>query len=256
MDHSSVPHQGSPWDVYTDRAALYAQHRLDYAPQLVAEVAERVGLKHEHAVADMGAGPGKLAQHLLDRVGRVYCVEPNAAMLAEAQARFGSHPSFVGVPRRAEATGLEDDSVHLITAGMSLDWFDPPRAFQEFQRITHPSGWLAIFRYQIDRSFLQRLASSLEGVSMPPEVVKPGTNDPAAYLAPGYITLQCHCSCDESWERFVGGTLSTASAPAADSPEYHDFCPAHRRAFLALSVDGKVRLDFTCTAAVGRLRRS
>lgn len=177
-------------------------------------------------------------------------------MMAEAEVRLGSHSSFVGIPGRAEATGLADGSVSLIVSGMALDWFDPSVTLPEFRRVSRPPGWLAVFRYQIDRAFLQRLSRGLGEYSMPPKIRKPGTSDPSAYLSPGYITLTQKCSCEESWERFVGGTLSTASAPAADSPEFGEYCQAHRRAFLELSEDGEVHLDYTCTATIGQLRRA
>jgi SAM-dependent methyltransferase len=321
------PHPNPPWDVYTDRAALYAQFRLEYAPELVAEVAKITGLKPHHAVADMGSGTGKLAKHFLDRAARVYCVEPNQAMLAEARARLGVHPAFTAVPARAEASGLPDGSVHLITAGMSLDWFEPEAALVEFRRIacqqsscsrdsTDAStdtgdcsrkdrshnytgiaggsrtgvaagsqtglpaggctslpassctgltgdsctglqiGWLAIFRYHIDRSFYQQLSSYLSSIPMPSKITRPGINDPSAYLAPGYLTLEYQCTCEETWEQFIGGALSMASAPSVGSPEYDAFCSAHRRAFLDLSIDGRICFEYTCTAAVGHLRQS
>lgn len=53
----------------------------------------------------------------------------------------------------------------------------------------------------------------------------------------------------------IGGALSAASAPTAGSPEYDAFCEAHRRAFLELSVNGKVRVDCKCTATIGQLRQ-
>jgi ubiquinone/menaquinone biosynthesis C-methylase UbiE len=122
--------QDTPWHVYTDKAALYAQFRWDYAPELVAKVAAYTELEPYHAVADIGAGTGILTQHFLDRAKRVYCIEPNAAMLHEAESRLSSHPAFVSIRGRAEATGLPDNSVRLIVAGMALDWFQPEKALR------------------------------------------------------------------------------------------------------------------------------
>jgi ubiquinone/menaquinone biosynthesis C-methylase UbiE len=253
LGSSSMAPQNGPWEAYTDRASLYAQFRLDYPPELVAEVAAFTGLSSEHAMADIGTGTGKLTQHFLDRVGRVYCVEPNAAMLREAESRLGGHEGFIAVPGRAEATGLATGSVHLIVAGMALDWFDPRTSLPEFQRILSPAGWFAAFQYRLGKSFLQGLASHLGEIPKSRQVAKPGSNDPTVYLAPGYSILERSCSCDETWEQFLGGALSAAGAPAVGHPDYEGFCAAHRRAFLALSVNGTVRVDYTCTAMVGRL---
>lgn len=255
MDRGASSQHACPWDVYTDRAALFAQYRFDYPSELVDRTAKLVGLKPDDAVADIGAGTGKLTQHFLDRVSQVFCVEPNAAMMVEAKARLGGRPAFVAVPGRAEATGLADGSVSLIVSGMALDWFDPSAALTEFRRISRRPGWLAVFRYRIEEALFDRLGRTLGKCSASAKVIKPGTADPSAYLAPGYVTLTRHCSCEESWEQFIGGALSAASAPSVGSPEYEEFCEAHRRAFLELSVSGRVRVDYKCTAAIGQLRQ-
>lgn len=256
LDRSASSRHACPWDVYTDRAALFAQYRFDYPSELVDRTVEYVRLKPDDAIADIGAGTGKLAQHFLDRVRQVFCVEPNTAMMAEAKARLGGHPAFVAVPCRAEATGLADGSVGLIVSGMALDWFDPCAALTEFRRISRRPGWLAVFRYRIEEALFDRLGRTLGKCSASAKVIKPGTADPSAYLAPGYVTFTQHCSCEESWEQFIGGALSAASAPSVGSPGYDEFCTAHRRTFLELSVDGKLRIDYECTAAIGQLRQS
>lgn len=253
MSSSSLSPQDAPWNVYSDRASLYAKFRLDYAPELVATVAACTGLERDHAVADIGAGTGILTQHFLDRAKLVYCVEPNAAMLREAEVRLSSHPAFVRVCGSAEATGLPDRSVHLIIAGMALDWFQPETALLEFRRILSPSGWLATFQYRVDEPLMREMASYLKDLPKPPKTIRPGTNDPDRYLASGYFTVEHKCSCEETFEQFIGGVSATGGAPSVGSPEYKGFYSAHRRAFLALSVNGKLRLDYTCIATVGRL---
>jgi ubiquinone/menaquinone biosynthesis C-methylase UbiE len=247
--------QDMPWHVYTDKAGLYARFRWDYAPELVAKVASRTGLTPDHAVADIGAGTGILTQHFLDRAKRVYCVEPNVAMLREADSRLSSHPAFVSVRGRAEATGLPDNSVHLIVAGMAFDWFQPEEALREFQRILSPVGWLAVFRYKVDGPLLRKMSGYLWELPQPPRSIRPGTNDPDRYMTVGYLTEECKCSCEETFEQYIGGVSATEGAPSLGSPEYNESYAAHRRAFLALSVDGKLRMEYTCVATVGRLRQ-
>ena len=255
MSSCSLSPQDAPWNVYSYRASLYARFRLDYAPELVAKVATCTGLERDHAVADIGAGTGILTRHFLDRAKLVYCVEPNAAMLHEAEIRLSSHPVFMSVCGSAEATGLPDRSVHLIVAGMALDWFQPEMALLEFHRILSPSGWLATFRYRVDEPLLREMSSYLKGLPKPPKTIRPGTNDPDRYLASGYSKVEHKCSCEETFEQFMGGASATEGAPSVGSPEYKGFYSAHRRAFLALSVNGKLRTDYTCIATVGRLRK-
>ena len=71
----------------------------------------------------------------------------------------------------------------------------------------------------------------------------------------GYLTQECKCCCQETFDQFIGGVSATEGAPSLGSPEYNESYAAHRRAFLALSVDGKLRMEYTCVATVGRLRQ-
>ncbi len=72
----------------------------------------------------------------LDVVG----IDPNEDMLAEARGAGGPARYRRG---EAEATGLDDASVALVTVAQAFHWFDADRALAEFHRILEPDGRVA-----------------------------------------------------------------------------------------------------------------
>lgn len=92
-------------------------------------------------VADVGAGDGTLARHLV-RPGRtVLAVEPDAA------ARPGPEPGLVPVAARAEALPLGDAGVDALTLVMVLHQVDPPAALAEVRRVVRSGGVVVVVGY-------------------------------------------------------------------------------------------------------------
>jgi SAM-dependent methyltransferase len=71
---------------------------------------------------------------------RVIAVEPNAAMRSEAEP----HALVEFRERTAEATGLDAESVDLVTCGQAFHWFEPLGALSEFARVLRPGGRVAL----------------------------------------------------------------------------------------------------------------
>jgi ubiquinone/menaquinone biosynthesis C-methylase UbiE len=77
-------------------------------------------------------------------------IEPNRAMREAAERSLSafSHPSgrddFVSVSGRAEATGLENESVDLVFVAQAFHWFDRSACRREFVRILRPHGFVAL----------------------------------------------------------------------------------------------------------------
>lgn len=66
------------WD-YSDRATTYGK-RADYSADALRTVLTAIGATPETAVADIGAGTGKLSVPLACSGLKVHAVEPNDAM--------------------------------------------------------------------------------------------------------------------------------------------------------------------------------
>lgn len=95
-------------------------------------------------MADVGSGTGIFTRLLLAAGAKVYAVEPNDAMRQAAEAEFRASANFISVKGSAEATGLKDHSVSLLTCAQAFHWFDPAGARREFSRILAPGGWCAV----------------------------------------------------------------------------------------------------------------
>lgn len=93
------------------------------------------------AVADVGAGTGKLTQDLENLGLRGFAVEPNDAMRAEGIKLFEGRDSFQWSKGTAEITGLPDNSVDWLLMGSSFHWADAPVALEEFHRVLRPGGF-------------------------------------------------------------------------------------------------------------------
>jgi SAM-dependent methyltransferase len=123
---------------FHDRAKDYARYRPGYPADAVDALLQ--GLPRECTVADVGAGTGILSRLLAARGAYVLAVEPNAAMRAAATP----HPDVQWSDGTAEATGLSNASVDLVTVAQAFHWVDVPPTVREFARILRPHGRLAI----------------------------------------------------------------------------------------------------------------
>lgn len=93
------------------------------------------------AVADVGAGTGKLTENLEALGLHGYAVEPNDAMRAEGVKLFAGRDTFTWSKGTAEVTGLPDNSVDWLLMGSSFHWADAPVALEEFHRVLRPGGF-------------------------------------------------------------------------------------------------------------------
>jgi SAM-dependent methyltransferase len=125
---------------FSDRAEDYVRYRPTYPAAAIDAIVDGLGPPSTLVAADIGAGTGISARLLADRGVSVIAVEPGDAM-RRAAAR---HPGVSWVGGRAEATGLQSDSIDLVVCAQSFHWFRAPEALIEFARILEPGGRLAI----------------------------------------------------------------------------------------------------------------
>lgn len=128
-------------DHFSAQAALYASSRPDYPEALYAFLA---GLTPAHQLAlDCGTGNGQCALRLTEHFDQVIGADGSAEQISHAQA----HPRLEYKVATAENTGLQDQSVDLLTAATAVHWFDLPRFFEEARRVLKPGGILATWTY-------------------------------------------------------------------------------------------------------------
>jgi SAM-dependent methyltransferase len=126
---------------FTGLAGDYAKFRPGYAPQVATAILGFLGREvAEVDAADVGAGTGIWTRILAARGLRsVVAVEPNDDM--RGRGIETSHGTSVTWSKgSAEATGLADGSVDLLTMASSFHWADFDRACEEFHRVLRPGG--------------------------------------------------------------------------------------------------------------------
>ncbi len=128
------------WD-YTEHASHYDK-RADYSLDAIENLLKTIGCTTSTAVADIGAGTGKLTKELLAHGLKVRSIEPNEAMRTIGiQNTNGKGAIWSG--GTGEATGLRANSVYAVFFGSSFNVVDQSAALSEACRILVPKGWFA-----------------------------------------------------------------------------------------------------------------
>lgn len=125
-----------PIDRFSDLADAYAQARPAY-PTAIIDWCLALSPTLPRTIVDLGCGTG-ISTQLFARPGtQVIGIEPNAGMLAKAQATTG----VTFRQGTSTATALPDASADLIIAATAFHWFELPDTFREIARIATPDAW-------------------------------------------------------------------------------------------------------------------
>jgi SAM-dependent methyltransferase len=130
---------------FATTVARYEAFRPPYPPQFSRNAAERLGLSKQHALIDLGTGPGLLALGFAPYVGRITGVDPEPAMLAAARiaAERAAQP-FTLIEGRAEDLTDDIGSFDLVTIGRALHWMDRDATLARLERLVVPEGAIAV----------------------------------------------------------------------------------------------------------------
>jgi SAM-dependent methyltransferase len=157
-------------DHFSQLAAAYSAYRPEYPPELFEFVA---GVASWHRLAwDCGTGNGQAARALADYFTHVVATDASAEQIAHAQP----HENVDYRVSPAEASGLPDRSVDLVTVAQALHWFDHDAFYAEVRRVLRPGGAIVAWGYQdcyvddpaID-AVIQQLNRDVVGSYWPPE---------------------------------------------------------------------------------------
>ena len=128
-------------DHFSSASDRYAAYRPDYPAPLFAWLASRCA---EHDTAwDCATGSGQAAQGLAPHFRQVVATDASAEQIRHAEP----HPAIDYRVAPAEAGGLADHSVDLVTVAQAAHWFDLPRFYAEVARVLKPAGVLALWGY-------------------------------------------------------------------------------------------------------------
>src|SRR6185312_4644820 len=130
---------------FATTAALYEQFRPPYSPEFFRAVVERLRLGKQHALIDLGTGPGLLALGFAPYVARITGVDPEPKMLDAARAAaVRQRQTLTLIEGRAEDLGSEIGRFDLVTIGRALHWMDEAALGPLFQRLVTADGVVAV----------------------------------------------------------------------------------------------------------------
>jgi SAM-dependent methyltransferase len=156
-------------DHFSGHAASYAAARPGYPAALLDYV---VGLQPGRELAwDCATGNGQAALGLAAAFQKVVATDASAQQLENAVP----HPHVEYRLAPAEASGLPDRSVDLLTVAQAVHWFDFDRFYAEARRVLRPGGVIALWTYNLLNgppeisTPVAHLAKDVVGSYWPPE---------------------------------------------------------------------------------------
>ena len=163
-----MPRGPSFKDHFSAQSADYARHRPRYPDKLFAYLADLTG---NRLAWDCATGNGQAAIALARHFEHVVATDASAAQIDSAIP----HPAVSYRVAAAESSGLEDNTVDLVTVGQALHWFDRPRFFAEASRALVAGGVVAAWCYELCTvspacdAAVERLYSGIVGPFWPQE---------------------------------------------------------------------------------------
>lgn len=242
--------------LYTSKAENYAKYRWEYSEQAIAAIWSVAGVSSQTIVADIGAGPGFVAKHFVDKAGMVYVIEPEKEMRALAEKAFAGKSTCQVLAASAEDTTLPTASVDLITVGQAIHWFKPEETRKEFLRILKPSRWLAVLRnYGTDAVYGKEVGTLFERFAKP-EPSRLITRQPMNFYYGNDDFQKMLFAFDFSltWEQFLGSLMSSALIPDEDDQTFDEFKTAAMKVFDSLSHMGIVKSSGETELFLGRVK--
>jgi ubiquinone/menaquinone biosynthesis C-methylase UbiE len=168
-------------DHFSTLAARYADFRPRYPKELFAYLASMCPA-HELAW-DCACGSGQATHDLAAHFKKVTGTDASAQQIAAATKA----PNIEYRAAPAEHSGLDDESIDMITVAQALHWFKVDAFFAEARRVLKPNAIIAVWIYgatQIEGDAVDELAQDFHynriGPYWPPE---------REFVENGYATL-------------------------------------------------------------------
>lgn len=156
-------------DHFSGVSAAYAAFRPHYPEALFDILAQAAPART--AAWDCGTGSGQAAVGLARHFAQVTATDASDAQIAHATPHAGVTYRVAS----AEASGLPDGSMDLVTAAQAVHWFDRPRFWVEARRVLRPRGVIAVWTYALFEiapdidPIVRRFYAETVGPCWPPE---------------------------------------------------------------------------------------
>ena len=129
-------------DHFSGHAADYSRYRPGAYPDGLYKALAALAPDTARAW-DCATGNGQAALGLAAHFAQVDATDASAKQIEAAQA----HPKVHYATAPAEASGLPDGDVSLVTVAQALHWFDLPKFYAEVRRVTKPQAIIACWCY-------------------------------------------------------------------------------------------------------------
>jgi SAM-dependent methyltransferase len=248
--------QPDPTTRFSSRVGAYERFRPSYPKELIELARRECGLAPPSRIADIGCGTGLLARAILETGCEVVGVEPNADMRAAGERGLAGYPNFHSVDGRAEATGLADASIDLVTAGQAFHWFEPAAARAEFDRILKPPCRVLLVwnERRMEPGFMKEYETAIAHYA--PEQKRVNVERIADFFGAGEFreaVLPNEQRLDA--EGLRGRLASSSYAPEAGTPEFQKLMDAMDALFARHERGGVVTVLYETQVYFGTLRR-
>jgi len=238
----------NPTGRFSDRVGNYAKYRPSYPPELIPFLESTLGLKKGQQIADIGSGTGIFTELLLLKGYPVTGVEPNEAMRKAAEQRLGGYDRFYSQDGRAEATGLMDQSVHLITVAQAFHWMEVEATKREFLRILKPGGHIAlVWNLRLTHTaFLQAYEDMTREFGQHYEAANRIKEDEiSAFFHPGEMHIQTWSNVRLlDFEGLKGLVLSASYMPLEGDPRHEEMIARLEELFATHKENGLVKMEY------------
>ena len=246
MDTSSL----HPTQRFSDRVDNYAKYRPTYPQAIVGYLREAIHLSRKSTIADIGSGTGIFTEVLLKHGFTVTGIEPNEAMRTAGEAHLGHFHHFTSKDGRAEATGLSDQSIDLVTAAQAFHWMEPASTRKEFFRILKPGGHvLLVWNVRLlDTSFLKAIDDLKRRLGKNYDAIHGShADEPSikAFFTPSDVRLKSFRH-DQimDFDALLGQMLSSSYMPQEGQPGYDELFTELGEIFQRYNENGAVHMEY------------
>jgi SAM-dependent methyltransferase len=137
--------------IFNALAEQYDAYRPHYPPEALSFLVTLGELDKSSDVADIGSGTGRIALELAKYVRLVYAVDTATVMLQQLQTSAEkeglSNVRLIEAP--GETTGLQTESLDLVTVAQAFHWMDKQASLAEANRILKPHKQLILLWNQV-----------------------------------------------------------------------------------------------------------
>ena len=128
-------------DNFSTQADLYARFRPQYPKVLFKHIARLAPAKNR--AWDCATGNGQAALGLTLHFREIIATDASQKQIDHAY----QHERITYRVARAESSGIDPESIDVITVAQALHWFDHEPFYEEVDRVLKPGGIIAVWHY-------------------------------------------------------------------------------------------------------------